>query len=115
MGVVTEEVKSKILLALQEPGHVVSAIAKLYGVSNWSIYQLRKNHVPSHITPGDNEESFVELRVQEDVPQASIASAPRPVFMEKATFTSQGLFLTLEGKVLGNDIRGILKFLEGRC
>ena len=115
MGVVTEEVKSKILLALQEPGHAVSSIAKLYGVSNWTIYELRKNHTPPHVTAGDKEESFVELRVEEDVPRENTASAPRPVFMEKATFTAHGLSLTLEGKVEGNDIRGILKFLEDRC
>lgn len=115
MRVVTEEVKSKILLALQDPGHGVSSIAKLYGVSNWTVYQLRKNHVLPPVSSGDKEESFVELRIEEDLTQQSLGSAPRPVFMEKAMFTAQGLSLTLEGKVEGNDIRRILKFLEARC
>ena len=112
---VTEEVKSKILLALQEPGHGVSSIAKLYGVSNWTVYQLRKTHVPPPLASGIKEESFVELRIEEDLTQQSIASAPCPLFLEKATFTAHGLSLTLEGKVEGNDIRRILKFLEARC
>lgn len=114
MGFVTAEVKSKILLDLQDPGHVVSALAKMYGVSAWTIYQLRKTLIPSQGTGVEKKASFVNVTVEEEVGQQTTASPPVPVVIEKATFTSQGLCLTLEGQVHGHDIKGILTFLENR-
>ena len=114
MGFVTAEVKSRILLALQDPGHVVSSLAKMYGVSTWTIYQLRKTLIQPQGSSVKNQGSFVEVRVEEGGCPQPIASPSGFMVMEKVTFIGEGLSLTLEGKVQSQHIRRLLPFLENR-
>lgn len=116
MGVISPEVKSAIILALQDPGHVVSKIAKLYGVSEWTIYHLRKKHVLGCSSGPHASDGFVEVRVEDEPISLKEVSPSSPFpFLKRATFVFQEFSLTLEGKVKGGDLQALLKVLEGGC
>lgn len=117
------QIKSEIILALQDPFCVVASLAKHYGVSERTIHQLRRYH-GCHISAPSDEKApngFVELVVQGTHQAETEAhmppSQPLPLLslLDQASFAFRDVSLTLNGTVNIADLLGFVRMLGGRC
>lgn len=121
-----EEIKRKIITALEDPASVVSELAKEHSVSEGTIHQLRRYHRTQKTNPGTAEScttgipGFVELLVKDEVQphshfQQESNSLPSVLLLEQAAVVFKDVSLTVEGRVNMADLIGLVKRLGVGC
>ena len=115
-GTIAPETKSQIKVALAEPGASVRTLAKRFGVSRWSIYQIQKkwsaeasSDVPqTHL----KKNVFLEVNTEELVP---CPCSEKEKGFSKVLFVRGDTSVTLEGHLKTDEIVRILTVLGGSC
>lgn len=111
---ISDEIRLSVLRAAQEPGCVVSELARSRGISAWTIRKWVKEEgnfkesKDGEISRGSN---FVELLVAE--PSNSIQESVS--ILEKASFTFSNCSVSIEGKIKVEKLIEIIKVLDTSC
>jgi transposase-like protein len=104
---ISAEVKEEILLALEEVGCNVKALAARYGVSRSIVYCWRDAKVSEKASSGQVASKFVELR--------EVELPGHHACLEKVSLTWGSMSITIDGKLKGSGLIALIKTLEKVC
>lgn len=107
---IPSSLKREVLEALQQPGSVLTTIAKAYGISRSTIYLWRGSTRPSLIKTSvvktdHKNQSFVEISVKK----------PTPLKLRKASLIFENYSLSIEGNIKLQNLIQIINILENQC
>jgi len=107
---IPSSLKKEVLEALQQPGSVLTTIAKTYGISRSTIYLWRGSTRSSFIKTSEvktdhKNQSFVEISVKK----------PTSLKLQKASLIFENYSLSIEGNIKLQNLIQIINILESRC
>ena len=119
---ISPNIKSQIAKRLSDPGITVGGLAKQFGVSEWTVYRIRKNlNAPLSTCQKSppKMDPFVEMtvsnRTDENPQERNKKTQNSSLSLTKAVFIFDELSLTLEGTLSPTQITSLLACLNPSC